>query len=109
MTFRLVFTAQAFEELHEAADWWAANRNEHQAREWLEGCKSALALLTHNPEAHSKIRESAAFPVELRQKLYGLKSKPTHRAVFEIRGDEVIVHAVRHLAREDLTVDDLEL
>lgn len=37
--------------------------------------------------------------LELHELHFGLRNKPTHRAVFEIRGDEVIVHSVRHLAQ----------
>jgi hypothetical protein len=39
--------------------------------------------------------------------LYGLHTKPTHRAVFEIRGQHVVIHGIRHLSRRDLTPEDL--
>jgi hypothetical protein len=52
--------------------------------------------------------ESEALNVVLRELLYGVRSKPTHRAVFELRNDEVIVHSIRHLAQRDLTPQDLE-
>jgi hypothetical protein len=45
--------------------------------------------------------------VVIRELHYGLRSKATHRAVFEILRDEVIVHSVRHLAQRDLTPDDI--
>jgi hypothetical protein len=43
----------------------------------------------------------------VRELHYGVRSKATHRAVFEIRGDEVIVYSVRHLAQRDLMADDM--
>jgi hypothetical protein len=46
-------------------------------------------------------------PYTVRQLLYGIGRKPTHRAVFEVRGDTVYVLAVRHLAQDDLSADEL--
>jgi hypothetical protein len=34
--------------------------------------------------------------------------RPTHRAVFAIRGEGMVVLAVRHLAQQDLSPDDVE-
>jgi hypothetical protein len=47
------------------------------------------------------------FDNTIRELHYGLRNKATHRAVFEVRNDEVIVYTVRHLAQRDLTPDDL--
>ena len=33
--------------------------------------------------------------------------RPTHRAVFTIRGEEVVVLTVRHVAQPDLSPDDI--
>ncbi len=54
-------------------------------------------------------RESDLYdmPYPVRQLLYGLGKKLTHRAVFEIRGDTVYVVAVRHLAQDDLSSEEL--
>ena len=49
----------------------------------------------------------ANFPFALRQITFGLGNKPTHRVVFEIRGDTVYVLAVRHLAQADITPNDV--
>jgi hypothetical protein len=46
-------------------------------------------------------------PIEIRELAYGLGRKPTHRALFAIRPDAVIVYAIRHTAQADVTPDDL--
>jgi hypothetical protein len=46
--------------------------------------------------------------VEIRELHYGLGHRSTHRAVFAMRNDEVIVYTVRHLAQRDLTPDDFK-
>lgn len=107
MTYRVILTPKARIELYRDAAWWAQNRSVEQARQWLDGFERAIDRLAKDPQAHPLATEDAAFPFELRQFAYGLRNKPTHRAVFEIRGRDVIVHGVRHLARQDLTPEDL--
>ena len=74
----------------------------------MAGFESALGSLEANPQRHPIAHEDSLFRMEVRNLLYGLTSKPTHRAVFEIRGDEVIVHAIRHLSQRDLSPDELK-
>lgn len=50
---------------------------------------------------HDLALENGSFPKTIRQLPYGLGTKPTYRAIFEIRDDKVYVFAVRHLARPD--------
>lgn len=107
MIQRVVVTPKARIELYNAAIWWAENRDADQATRWLEGIEAAIDALRQNPEQYPAARENDDLPVQLRQQTFGLGKKPTHRIVFEIRVDELIVHAVRHLARDDLTREDL--
>jgi plasmid stabilization system protein ParE len=99
----------AEQQLHESALWWAENRSLDQALRWLDGFQAALQSLAKDPDRHGLARENQLydFPFPVRQLLYGLSRRPTHRALFEIRGDIVYVHAIRHLAQRDLTPDDL--
>jgi hypothetical protein len=66
--------------------------------------EAAIAGLAESPETHSIAREDELydFPFTVRQLLYGVGRKSTHRAVFEIRDDTVYVHAIRHLAQDDV-------
>lgn len=107
MSHHVTITSKAEAELYTAALWWAEHRSQEQAFRWLEGFEAALASLADNPEKHPLAREHADFPFTLRQLLYGLGTKPTHRAVFRIREDEVIVYGIRHLAQQDITPQDL--
>ncbi|MFQ5734882.1 MAG: type II toxin-antitoxin system RelE/ParE family toxin [Planctomycetaceae bacterium] len=100
-------TPRAQRDLYESALWWAENRDQDQAVRWLEGFEAAINTLARDPDKWSIAREDDEFPFTLRQLLYGLRNHRTHRAVFEIRGDEVIVHGIRHLAQGDITPDDI--
>lgn len=109
MNYEVVLTSKASLQLSQAALWWSENRSEQQAALWLEGFQSAIKRLATNPERYGKARESDqyefAFPV--RQLLYGLSNKPTHRALFQIRANTVYVVAIRHLAERDVTPGDI--
>jgi hypothetical protein len=78
-----------------------------QAFRWLDGFDQALNSLANNTERCCLARENDAFEAVIRELHYGLGRNATHRAVFEIRDDEVIVHSIRHLAQWDLIPDDL--
>jgi plasmid stabilization system protein ParE len=92
----------------EQALWWAKHRSIEQAFRWTEGFEQSLASLAESPERCIVARESGVFDFVLRELHYGIRRKATHRAVFEVRSDEVIVHSIRHLAQGDLTAGDLE-
>lgn len=107
MTRRLKITPLAQSELDEDAHWWARHRDPEQSIRWLKAFDRAMSLLIERAQALPLARENDNFPIELRQMTFGLGRKVTHRAVFEIRGDEIVVHAIRHLARDDLTPEEL--
>jgi plasmid stabilization system protein ParE len=107
VTYRVTILPRARRQLLDQAVWWSKNRSVEQAFHWLEGFEKALSGLAQNPERLGIARESEAFEFVLRELHYGLRSKATHRAVFEIRGNEVIVYSVRHLAQRDLMPDDV--
>ena len=107
MIYRVIILPRAKRQLLEQALWWSENRSAEQAFHWLEGFEQALASLAHHPERCSVARESNDFEIVIRELHYGLRNKATHRAVFEIRKDEVIVYCIRHLAQRDLTLEDI--
>lgn len=105
MTYRVIILPRAEQQLYESALWWSEFRSPEQAIRWLDGFEVAIAGLADSPDKHGIARENELFdfPFTVRQLLYGVGRKPTHRAVFEIRGDTVYVHAIRHLVQDDVT------
>lgn len=110
MTYRVTFTSKARLQFTQSALWWAEHRSSDQAARWLDGFDDAIKALAENPDKHGTSRENDlydfAYPVH--QLLFGISSKPTHRALFQIRGDTVYVVAVRHLSQRDVTPEDME-
>jgi len=102
MSYRVALTDQAREELDQACTWWGENRSPAQAVRWYNGFIEVLQSLAKSPERCPLAAENDAFPYELRQLAYGLGRKPTHRAVFTIRPDMVLVLRIRHLAQRPI-------
>ena len=107
MSLRLVITEQAEREMQSAFNWWAEHRSKRQADRWYAGLAKAIADLSENPERNSQSRERDRFAYAIRDVLFGLGRRPTHRAVFTIRGEEVVVLTVRHVAQRDFSPDDI--
>jgi plasmid stabilization system protein ParE len=107
VTYRVTILPRAKLQLVEQCCWWSEHRSAEQAFRWLDGFEAALGSLADSPDRYAVARESDQFDIAIRELHFGLGSRPTHRAVFGIRGDEVIVYAVRHLAQRDLGPDDL--
>src|SRR6266481_1574286 len=107
MNLRVVITEQAEREMATAFDWWAAHRSKPQADRWYAGLAKAIAGLSENPERHGQSRERDRFAYEIRDLLFGLGRRPTHRAVFTIRGEEVVVLTVRQVGQQTLSPDDI--
>ena len=108
MTYRITFTSKAKLEFNEAAIWWAENRSAEQAARWLDRFQAAIETLVRDPERLPRARESHLFPFPLRQLIFGLGSKPTHRALFRVREHDVLIYGIRHLAQQDVSPEDLD-
>jgi hypothetical protein len=66
-----------------------------------------LAALATGAERCGLARENDSFPFEIRELHYGVKGRPTHRAIFSIRPEMILVLAIRHAAQADLSPDDV--
>ena len=65
-----------------------------------------MISLEQNPSRFPLAFENDQFPYELRQQNYGLGSNPTHRAIFTIRNNVVLILRIRHLAQRLMDPDD---
>jgi plasmid stabilization system protein ParE len=109
MSYRLVITDDARQQLRDSARWWADHRSADEAARWFDGFDRKIDRLKENPHSHSLAAEDEDFPYELRELLFGLGSRPTHRALFTIQPETVIVLAIRHVAQDRVAPDDVTL
>lgn len=108
MTYAVAITEQAAREMEDSAAWWARERSVEQSERWYTGLRHAIMKAAEQPDRYSKAAEDGDFPYPLRELHYGLESRPTHRAVFTILKEAVVVLTVRHVAMDRLRQADLE-
>ena len=70
--------------------------------------ESAINGLAEDPERFPLAAESDRFEFPLRQLNYGLSRHRTHRVLYAVQADRVLVYSVRHLAQAEMNLDDLE-
>ncbi|MAT72121.1 MAG: hypothetical protein CMJ58_21655 [Planctomycetaceae bacterium] len=107
MSRRVSLTDRARRQLDDAAEWWSKNRSAEQAERWADLFTQAILDLGESAQRQPRARESKSLPIELRELLFGLGKKPSHRALFAIRPDQVVVYAIRHVSQSDVGIDDL--
>jgi len=107
MTRIVGITDQAREQLEAAFHWWRENRSESQAVKWYNLFLDAIESIKNNPEKYPLSPENKSFPFEIRELRFGVGRHKTHRAVFTIRPDMVLVIAVRHMAQQAICPEDV--
>lgn len=102
MKYRVCLTERAMNEMAAAARWWSENRSAEEALRWYEGFLDRIDALDENPERFPLSRDDEKFPYEIRELHYGLGTHPTHRAVFTVRPEMVLVLTIRHVSQQDI-------
>ena len=106
MSLDVIVTPRAEDDLRQSTQWWAENRDPEQAGRWWYGILEKIESLAENPDRCPLARENPKHPHELRELHFGLGSRPTHRILFTIRPDRVVIVAVRHAAQDDWNPED---
>lgn len=107
MKFGVLIMPEAYAALSENAVWWAKNRSRDEARRWYDGILASLENLGDMPLSHPLADENSIFAFELREMLFGLGRRPTHRALFRINGSVVEVLTIRHVAQQAIRPNEL--
>ena len=107
MTYHVVLTRKAERQITLAARWWAKHRSAEQAERWYQGLMQTLNSLAHDAKRCPLAPEHETLPLPIRQITYGVGRRPTHRVLFAVRGQRVVVYAVRHFAQRDICPEDL--
>lgn len=107
MTYNVILTDRAEEDIQQAFDWWSENRSREQAARWYEGIYPAIESLGKSPRRFGYAIERELAPTLLRQMPYGIGRNPTHRILYTVDGENVVIIRVRHVAQTTLQPDGL--
>lgn len=107
MKYRIIVRDHVREDIRRNRDWWAEHHSETQAERWFDLAFASLESLETFPQRHPLSYENDEFPYEIRDLPFGFGSRPSYRAVFTIKGDEVHVLAVRRAAEDVLRADEI--
>jgi plasmid stabilization system protein ParE len=105
--YRVIITGPAKRDIRAAFAWWAENRSADQAERWYFGVHAAIQSLRSTPERGSPATETDLLDQGVRQLLFGLGRRATHRILFTIDKNSVVILRVRHSSQDALTFDDL--
>ena len=106
--YRVVLKNRVIRDIERNSRWWAEHHSTEQALQWYEAAFEAIYKLDALPESHPIADENDKFAYEIRELHFGTGSRPTHRAVFTIKGNEVHVLTIRNAAQNIITPEDAE-
>lgn len=98
MRHRVIITDPADSNFREHFHW-IRERSAQGAEAWRTRVIEAINSLEIAPDRHPLARKSAAFPVEIRCLLSG-KNRSSFRILYQIKGDEVRVLAIRRPSQD---------
>ena len=104
--FAIRITDIAEQDIQQSYQWWRDNRSPSEAERWYDSIYPAIKTLESMPHRCALAREHEAFADELRQLLFGIGRKATHRILFTIEDQTVMILRVLHHAQQDVTADE---
>ena len=107
MNYRVILTRRAQQDLQDIARWWSTERSAAQADQWLARFEQRLQSLAAYPTRCPPAGEQGHVTREIREFHFGVGSRPTHRAVFAIAEDLVLILAIRHAAQDSIDPGEL--
>ncbi|MDZ4658413.1 MAG: type II toxin-antitoxin system RelE/ParE family toxin [Bythopirellula sp.] len=108
MDFDVHISEPAENDIGTAYRWWRDNRSAEQANRWFHEIHNAVATLSTMPLRCPRCEEEDLQEAGIRQLLFGIGRRPTHRIIFEIADNRVNILRVRHVAQKPLEIDEIE-
>jgi plasmid stabilization system protein ParE len=107
MSYRLRPTPQAEADIERLYASLVERRGEDAARQWYESYTGAVERLLTMPLSCALAYENPRFAQELRHLLFGIPPKRKYRALFTIRGAEVVILAIRAPGEKPVRPEDI--
>ena len=96
----------AWEDIRRNVGWWSENRSEAQAAAWYNDIRATIASLSDLPEQWPLAREASHFSYVIREYHLRASGRATHRIVFSVGDNDVVVIRVVHVKQQDIDPED---
>lgn len=103
--FEINITPLAESDMQSAVNWWKEHRSAAESEVWYMGLLAEIQTLTEIPTRCRPV-QSEAFAVPIRQLLYGVSAKPTHRILFGLNETTVTIYRILHTSQKALGGDE---
>lgn len=102
--FEVLITDLAQSDIQQAFDWWSENRSRLKAVHWYEQIFVAIGTLREMPDRCPLVPEVNLSKKGVRQLLFGVGTRPSHRIVFTINPDvkTITILRIRHHGQSEL-------
>lgn len=107
MRYRLSVTGPAKDDIARNRDWWAEHRSAEQAGRWFLGVEAAVLELAETADRYGYATEGSLRRAGVKQVSFGLGRRPSHRILYAIKGEEVVIYRVMAFKQDAIGVDDL--
>jgi plasmid stabilization system protein ParE len=107
MTYRIRPTARSEADVQRLYDAIAGRHGADAAWRWYEGYTRAVRRLVTMPLSCGLAYEASSSDREVRHLLFGPDPKRRFRALFTVRGDEVVILAIRAAGERPVDPGDL--
>jgi len=82
--YSIVITDRAHNDIARNADWWENHRSKPQADRWVIGTYAEIEKLASMPTRCGSAPEAKDLDRPLRNLLYGISRRYTHRVIFSV-------------------------
>jgi plasmid stabilization system protein ParE len=107
--FKVKITEPASADINEAFLWWSENRSDEQAKRWYKEIQLAIGSLKRMPERCPAVPETKLSIAGVKELYVGIGKHPTHRIVFVVDSDQVVILRVRHHGQDALGTGDVSI
>ncbi len=108
MIYKVSLAQKAKQDIFLIHDWWHDHRSPEQADKWFDEILVAFQSLQQMPERCPQAPEAQKAGRNVRQLLFTIGQRKTHRIVFLVESQTVWILRVRHVAQESLPADFLD-
>ena len=105
--YQVKITEPAMQDIRYSFEWWRDNRSVEQADRSYHGVHKSISSLLKMPERCGHAAEADLLDGDMRQLLFGIGRRPTHRIVFTFSDKVITILRVRHSSQDALNREDL--